>query len=99
MLRRNVIISYTLREAFQRGLARDKIIFLSAGPGWGKTAVVTTLLEKQDTVYVSLGRQPLPGRFPRERLVILDNFQALPPQAEGQLRNILRRSPPVRFVK
>lgn len=94
MLRPNVIISYTLREAFQRGLARDKIIFLSAGPGWGKTAVVTKLLEKQNTVYVSLGRRTLPGRFSRERQVILDDVQALPPQAEGQLQNILRRSPP-----
>ncbi len=94
MLRPNVIISYTLREAFQRGLARDKIIFLSAGPGWGKTAVVTTLLEKQNTVYVSLGRRPLPGRFSRGRLIILNDVQALPPQAEGQLQNILRRSPP-----
>lgn len=94
MLRPNVTISYTLREAFQRGLARDKIIFLSAGPGWGKTAVVTTLLEKQNTVYVSLGRRPLPGRFSRGRLIILDDVQALPPQAEGQLQNILRRSPP-----
>lgn len=87
------IIPHTLRETFQRGLARDKVIFLSAGPGWGKTSVVTTLLERQDVTYLSLRKRPLPRSFPRERLIVLDDFQALPAQAEGQFRDILRRSP------
>lgn len=94
-----IIISHTLREAFRQGLIHDKFIFLSAGPGWGKTAVVTKLLEKQNPAYLSLRRRPLPHRFPRERLIVLDDFQALPAQAEGLFQDILRRSPPEqRFI-
>ena len=43
-----IAIPYELREAFQRGLTHYKIIFLSAGTGWGKTAAVNKLLEKQN---------------------------------------------------
>lgn len=93
------IFSHSLREAFQRGLARDKIIFFSAGPGWGKTSVVTALLERQNAAYLSVGKRPLPRYFSRERLIILDDFQSLPARAEGQFRDILRRSPPgQRFI-
>ena len=86
------------RESCARLYGPDRsdvtLVFLSAGPGWGKTAVVTRLLEKQNPAYLSLRRRPLPHRFSRERLIILDDFQALPPQAEGRLQDILRRSPP-----
>lgn len=88
-----IVFPLTVQEKLQRGLAQDKIVFLSAGPGWGKTAVVTTLLERQNAAYLSVRKRPLPRSFSRERLIVLDDFQALPAQAEGQLRDILRRSP------
>ncbi len=88
------VISYGLREAFQRGLTHYKIIFLSAGPGWGKTAAVKKLLERQSAVFLSLREKPLPSRFSKARAVVLDDFQNLPPQAEGPLREILRKSWP-----
>lgn len=93
------IISQGLQETFQRGLAQNKIIFLSAGPGWGKTASAAQLLERQNAAFLSLGRRPLPRYFSRERLVVLDDFHALPAQHEGRFRDILRRSPPgQRFI-
>lgn len=93
------IISRAAQEKLHLGLAQSKLLFLSAGPGWGKTAAVAKLLEKQNAVYVSLGRRPLPRRFPRERLIVLDDFQALPAQAEGIFQDVLRRSPPgQRFI-
>ena len=88
-----VIISHTLRKTFQRGLVQDKIIFLSAGPGWGKTAVTAKLLERQNAASLSLRKRPLPRYFSRERLIVLDDFQELPTQDETRFRDILRRSP------
>ena len=88
-----IVIPHAIREKLQRGLAQDKIIFLSAGPGWGKTSVVTKLLEKHNAVYLSLRKRPLPHRFSREQLIILDDFQVLQPQGEEQFRELLRRSP------
>lgn len=93
MLTPPVTIPYPLRETFHRGLAQNKIIFLSAGPGWGKTAAAAQLLERQNAAFFSLSRRPLPRYFSRERLVVLDDFQALPAQDEGRFRDILRRSP------
>lgn len=94
-----ITVSHTLRKTFQLGLARDKIIFLSAGPGWGKTAVAAKLLEQQNAAYLSLRRQPLPRYFSREQLIVLDDFHALPPQNEPRFRDILRKSLPAqRFI-
>lgn len=88
-----IAIPYELREKLQDGLSSCKIIFLSAGPGWGKTAATCSLLEKQTVSFLSLRRRPLPGFFSKERLIVLDDFQALPPQAEEKLRELLRKSP------
>lgn len=88
-----IIVPHTVQAKLQRGLSQSKLLFLSAGPGWGKTTAVTALLERQDAAYLSVLRRPLPRSFPRERLVVLDDLHALPDQAEGQLRDILGRSP------
>ena len=87
-----IAIPYELREAFQRGLTHYKIIFLSAGTGWGKTAAVNKLLEKQNPAYLSLRKKPLPSYFSKERLIVLDDFHELPPQAAEQFQEILRKS-------
>jgi len=94
-----IAIPYRLREAFLRGLTCYKIIFLSAGTGWGKTTAVASLLEQQTALRVSLRKKPLPRYFARARLIVLDDFQELPPQSEEQFRKVLRQSPPgQRFI-
>ncbi len=75
MPKQPIAIPYGLRETLQRGLTHYKIIFLSAGTGWGKSTAVTKLLEKQNAAYLSLRKKPLPGYFPKERIVALDDFQ------------------------
>ena len=47
MPRQPIAIPYALRDALQSGLTHYKIMFLSAPTGWGKTAAVSKLLEKQ----------------------------------------------------
>lgn len=88
-----VVIPRRLRTAFQQGIAQDKIIFFSAGAGWGKTTAVNALLEKQAVRPLSLRKTPLPHYFSRERLVLLDDFQDLPPQAENRFQELLRNAP------
>lgn len=87
-----IAVPYELRETFQRGLTQYKIIFLSAGPGWGKTTVVKKLLEKQNPVYLSLRKKPLPHYFSKERIIVMDDFHALPPQSAWRLRELLYKA-------
>lgn len=93
MPRQPIAIPYALRDALQSGLTHYKIMFLSAPTGWGKTAAVSKLLEKQNAVCLSLRKKPLPSYFSKERVILLDDFQELPPQAEQQFRELLRKSP------
>lgn len=92
MPKQPIAIPYTLRETLQRGLTHYKIIFLSAGTGWGKTTAVNRLLEKQNAACLSLRKKSLPIYFSKERLIVLDDFQELPPQVEQQFQEILRKS-------
>lgn len=92
MPKQPIAIPYALRETLQRGLTQYKIIFLSAGTGWGKTTAVNRLLEKQNAACLSLRKKSLPCYFSKERLIVLDDFQELPPQAEQQFQEILRKS-------
>ena len=61
MPRQPIAIPYALRDALQSGLTHYKIMFLSAPTGWGKTAAVSKLLEKQNAVCLSLRKKPLPS--------------------------------------
>jgi len=90
---RRIAVPHELREIFLHGLTHYKIIFLSAGTGWGKSAVVNKLLEKQTVSCLSLRKKPLPSYFSKEKLIVLDDFQDLPPQTEEQFQEILRKSP------
>ncbi len=92
MPKQPIAIPYKLREAFQRGLTHYKIIFVSAGTGWGKTTTVNKLLEKQNAACLSLRKKFLPSYLSKERLIVLDDFQELPPQVEQQFQEILRKS-------
>lgn len=92
MPKQPIAIPYGLRETLLRGLTHYKIIFVSAGSGWGKTTAANKLLEKQNPACLSLRKKALPHYFSKERLIVLDDFQALPLQAEQQFQEILRKS-------
>lgn len=92
MPKQPIAIPYKLREALQRGLTHYKIIFVSAGTGWGKTTTVNKLLEKQNAARLSLRKKFLPSYFFKERLIVMDDFQELPPQVEQKFQEILRKS-------
>ena len=85
MPKQPIAIPYKLREALQRGLTHYKIIFVSAGTGWGKTTTV-------NAARLSLRKKFLPSYFSKERLIVMDDFQELPPQVEQKFQEILRKS-------
>lgn len=70
-----------------------KIVFVQAGPGWGKTTAVRTLLEPCQPRMISLARQSLPGYISKHSTVVLDDLQALPVSSEEKLAELVSRSP------
>lgn len=81
------------REALLQSSRENKVTFLRAGPGWGKTAAAQSVLAPREARYIPV----LPGampRFPaREALVVLDDYQNLSPRLADYMAGVLRRSP------
>lgn len=89
----HIVIPDTLREGLLSGLEGHRKVFLSAGPGWGKTAAVRRLLERGECAFLSLGRRAPSPNLIRKRLVVLDNLQRLTPPEERELADQLLRAP------
>jgi len=81
------------REALLQSSRENKVTFLRAGPGWGKTAAVQSVLAPRQACYVPVRPGAMP-RFPaREALVVLDDYQNLSPRLVDYMAGVLRRSP------
>lgn len=82
------------REALERSVRENKVTFLTAGAGWGKTTLAAVVLGPQRPCRVPVQPGDMP-RFPaRETLVVVDGFHQLSPCCAGYMRGVLRRSPP-----
>lgn len=91
-------IPFALKDAFLRSVSENKITFISAGAGWGKTAAAEHLLSRLPHRAVSIqGTAPI-NITQRDKLVLLDDFQILTPKMERRLQSILRQSQNRRFV-
>lgn len=91
-------IPFALKDAFLRSVSENKITFISAGAGWGKTAVAEHLLSRLPHRTVSVQGMAPVNITQRDRLVLLDDFQILTPRMERRLQSILRQSRNPRFV-
>lgn len=81
------------REALLQSSRENKVTFLRAGPGWGKTAAAQSVLAPREACYVPVRPGAMP-RFPaREALVVLDDYQNLSPRLADYMAGVLRRSP------
>lgn len=98
-MRKNTLtIPFALKDEFLRSVSENKITFVSAGVGWGKTAVAKQLLSRLPHRTISVqGAAPI-NVTQRDRLVLLDDFQTLTPRMERRLQSILRQSKNRRFV-
>lgn len=91
-------IPFVLKDAFPRSVSENKITFISAGAGWGKTAAAEHLLSRLPHRTISVqGMAPI-NITQRDRLVLLDDFQTLTPRMERRLQSIMRQSRNRRFV-
>lgn len=93
-----LVIPFALKDAFLRSVSENKITFVSAGAGWGKTAVAEQLLFRLPHHTLSIqGASPI-HIAQRDSLVLLDDFQTLTPRMERRLQSIVRQSRRRRFV-
>lgn len=91
-------IPFALKEKFLCFVLENKITFVSAGAGWGKTAAAEQLLSRLPHRTISMqGTAPI-NITQRDRLVLLDDFQTLTPRMERRLQSILRQSRHGHFV-
>lgn len=87
-----------LKEKFLRSVSENKITFVSAGAGWGKTAVARQLLSRLPHQTISMQSAAPINITQRDRLVLLDDFQTLTPRMERRFQSILRQSQNRHFV-
>lgn len=91
-------VPFALKDAFLRSVSENKITFISAGAGWGKTSVARQLLSRLPHRTISIqGAAPI-HITQRDRLVLLEDFQTFTPRMERRLQSILRQSQNRRFV-
>lgn len=86
------MIPHRLYTAITHELLDYKILFLSAGVGWGKTTGVRASLDGKNAVYISVERDRVPRLPAKETLVVLDDFQNLSPRLEKRMAEIIFRS-------
>lgn len=87
------MIPERVREALSQSAGENKITYLSAGPGWGKTTAAGIVLASRHPFYTSVRPEVMP-RFPaREALVVLDDYHNLSPRLVDYMTGVLRRSP------
>lgn len=93
MVSTSAVVPRRLGDDLARLLAEYKILYLSAGAGWGKTTAVRSYLHDTPHVWlqVQCGRTP---RFSAKApLVVLDDFHNLSDHLEKRVAEIFRRSP------
>lgn len=92
MTEKDLVIPRRLNEAIQNELPDYKIIFISAGVGWGKTTGVRASLDGKSAVCISVERDRAPRLPAKELLVVLDDFQNLSPRFDKRMAEIILRS-------
>lgn len=86
------VLPIVLKKGFLRSVSEQKITFVSAGAGWGKTAAAKRLLSRMPHRTIP-GQNADPVSVSRkDKLILLDDLQDLPPGAETRLQSILGQS-------
>lgn len=91
-MQKGLVIPHRLYSAIQNELLDYKILFISAGVGWGKTTGVRASLDGRNAVYIPVERDRVPRLPAKETLVVLDDFQNLSPRLDTRMAEIIFRS-------
>lgn len=92
MVQKGLVIPHRLNEAIRHGLTDYKLLFISAGAGWGKTTGIQANLGGKGAVCIPVGRDRVPRLPAKEPLVVLDDFQLLSPHLDKRMADIIYRS-------
>jgi len=92
------VISPRFRDALEESIRKNRITFLSAGPGWGKTTAVREALRSRRPQWLAPDRQDALRVSAQAALVVLDDFQTLPAGPGGRVEKLLGESGGRHFV-
>lgn len=86
------VLPAALKREFLHSVSEQKITFVSAGAGWGKTAAAKRLLSRMPHRTISVQNAAPVSVSRKDSLILLDDFQYLPPGMETRLQSILGQS-------
>ena len=97
-MRKKIVIRPLIREKFQEFLQGQRILFLSAPCGFGKTTVAEALLSGRSVLRRSgEDEDPIPGEGDWN-ILLVDDFQRMPEENVLALCQYIRSTPDRRFV-
>ncbi len=97
----NMIVKPSVRQRFDGFMERGRVLFFSAPCGFGKTALADALLSGRNVLRRNAGAADfaLPAPSDGWDILLIDDFQMLSPESDGQaLCELIRSDPAKRFV-
>ena len=97
----NMIVKPSVQQRFDGFMERGRVLFFSAPCGFGKTALADALLSGRNVLRRNAGAADfaLPAPSDRWDILLIDDFQMLSPESDGQaLCELIRSDPAKRFV-
>ena len=89
----SAVVPRRLSDALGQFLREYKILYLTAGAGWGKTTAVRGYLQSTPHVWLQVQSGRTPRFSAKMPLVVLDDFHNLSEHLEKRVAEIFRRSP------
>ena len=97
----NMIVKPSVQQRFDGFMERGRVLFFSAPCGFGKTALADALLSGRDVLRLNAGAAyfAIPAPSDGWDILLIDDFQMLSPESDGQaLCELIRSDPAKRFV-
>ena len=97
----NMIVKPSVQQRFDSFMERGRVLFFSAPCGFGKTALADALLFGRNVLRRNAGAADfaLPALSDGWDVLLIDDFQMLSPESDGQaLCELIRSDPVKRFV-
>ena len=97
----NMIVKPSVQQRFDSFMERGRVLFFSAPCGFGKTALADALLSGRNVLRLNAGAADfaLPAPSDGWDILLIDDFQMLSPESDGQaLCELIRSDPAKRFV-
>ena len=97
----NMIVKPSVQQRFDGFMERGRVLFFSAPCGFGKTALADALLSGRNVLRLNAGATDfaLPALSDGWDILLIDDFQMLSPESDGQaLCELIRSDPAKRFL-